>query len=198
MTEKVKILMLGEGAVGKSSLLNRYVDEKFSENMQATLGVEYRQKILTQGDNQVIVQVWDTAGQERFRVITPIFYRNAQGVSLVYSVVDKNSFQQVQTWIDNLKEQIDCEQISIVLVANKCDISQREVTTFEGQQLAQKYQIKYFECSARTGAQVKEMYTELVQQILIRRGQNQNSQDRDKIQQNITLVGGETQSQKCC
>ncbi|CAD8047819.1 unnamed protein product [Paramecium primaurelia] len=198
MTEKVKILMLGEGAVGKSSLLNRYVDEKFSENIQATLGVEYRQKILTQGENQVIVQVWDTAGQERFRVITPIFYRNAQGVSLVYSVVDKDSFQQVQTWIDNLKEQIDCEQISIVLVANKCDIQQREVTTLEGQQLAQKYQIKYFECSARTGAQVKEMYTELVQQILIRRGQNNNSQNGEQKQQNIKLDGGETNSQKCC
>ncbi|CAD8056257.1 unnamed protein product [Paramecium sonneborni] len=191
MTDRVKILMLGDGAVGKSSLLNRYVDEKFSENIQATLGVEYRQKILTQGENQVIVQVWDTAGQERFRVITPIFYRNAQGVSLVYSVVDKNSFQQVQTWIDNLKEQIDCEQISIVLVANKCDISQREVTTLEGQQLAQKYQIKYFECSARTGTQVKEMYTELVQQILLRRGQNQ-------IIQNKKLGEIEEQPQKCC
>ncbi|CAD8144238.1 unnamed protein product [Paramecium pentaurelia] len=198
MTEKVKILMLGEGAVGKSSLLSRYVDEKFSENIQATLGVEYRQKILIQGENQVTVQVWDTAGQERFRVITPIFYRNAQGVSLVYSVIDKNSFQQVQTWIDNLKEQIDCEQISIVLVANKCDISQREVTTLEGQQLAQKYQIKYFECSARTGAQVKEMYTELVQQILVRRGQNQNSQNGEKITKNIKIDGAETQPQKCC
>ncbi|CAD8144357.1 unnamed protein product [Paramecium octaurelia] len=198
MTEKVKILMLGEGAVGKSSLLSRYVDEKFSENIQATLGVEYRQKILIQGESQVTVQVWDTAGQERFRVITPIFYRNAQGVSLVYSVIDKNSFQQVQTWIDNLKEQIDCEQISIVLVANKCDIAQREVTTLEGQQLAQKYQIKYFECSARTGAQVKEMYTELVQQILVRRGQNQNSQNGEKIPKNIQLDGGEAQPQKCC
>ncbi|CAK58573.1 unnamed protein product (macronuclear) [Paramecium tetraurelia] len=206
MTEKVKILMLGEGAVGKSSLLSRYVDEKFSENIQATLGVEYRQKILIQGESQVTVQVWDTAGnqnsrglgQERFRVITPIFYRNAQGVSLVYSVIDKNSFQQVQTWIDNLKEQIDCEQISIVLVANKCDIAQREVTTLEGQQLAQKYQIKYFECSARTGAQVKEMYTELVQQILVRRGQNQNSQNGEKIPKNIQIDGGETQPQKCC
>ncbi|CAK88300.1 unnamed protein product (macronuclear) [Paramecium tetraurelia] len=206
MSEKVKILMLGEGAVGKSSLLNRYVDEKFSENIQATLGVEYRQKILTQGEKQLIVQVWDTAGnywvqclgQERFRVITPIFYRNAQAVSLVYSVVDKNSFQQVQTWIDNLKDQIDCEQVSIVLVANKCDIAQREVTTLEGQQLAQKYQIKYFECSARTGAQVKEMYTELVQQILIRRGQINSSQGGEKNQQNIQLDGGETQPQKCC
>nr|CAI39359.1 rab_A47 [Paramecium tetraurelia] len=196
MSEKVKILMLGEGAVGKSSLLNRYVDEKFSENIQATLGVEYRQKILTQGEKQLIVQVWDTA--ERFRVITPIFYRNAQAVSLVYSVVDKNSFQQVQTWIDNLKDQIDCEQVSIVLVANKCDIAQREVTTLEGQQLAQKYQIKYFECSARTGAQVKEMYTELVQQILIRRGQINSSQGGEKNQQNIQLDGGETQPQKCC
>ncbi|CAD8137047.1 unnamed protein product [Paramecium octaurelia] len=198
MQEKVKILMLGEGAVGKSSLLNRYVDEKFSENIQATLGVEYRQKILTQGEKQLIVQVWDTAGQERFRVITPIFYRNAQGVSLVYSVVDKNSFQQVQTWIDNLKDQIDCEQVSIVLVANKCDIAQREVTTLEGQQLAQKYQIKYFECSARTGAQVKEMYTELVQQILIRRGQINSSQNVEKNQQNIQLDVGDTQPQKCC
>ncbi|CAD8044789.1 unnamed protein product [Paramecium primaurelia] len=196
MQDKVKILMLGERSVGKSSLLNRYIDDKFYDTIQATLGVEYKQKIITNGESQLTVQVWDTAGQERFRYIAPIYYRNAQGVPMVYSVVDRDSFNQVQTWMDYLKDQVDNQLISIILVANKCDLENRNVTTSEGQQLAQLYSVRYFECSAKTGSQVKEMYSELVQQILSKRIQNndQSQRLRNFPQDQVD----NTQPQKCC
>ncbi|CAD8053154.1 unnamed protein product [Paramecium sonneborni] len=196
MQDKVKILMLGERSVGKSSLLNRYIDDKFDDAIHATLGVEYKQKIITNGDSQLTVQVWDTAGQERFRYIAPIYYRNAQGIPMVYSVVDRDSFNQVQTWMDYLKDQVDNQLISIILVANKCDLENRNVTTSEGQELAQLYSVKYYECSAKTGTQVKEMYQELVNQILSKRIQNNDQSLRLRIFTQDQVDN--TQPQKCC
>lgn len=87
---RVKILILGESSVGKSSLLTQYVDHKFTDNHTPTIGVEYKQKIIELKDKSLIkVQIWDTAGTERFRTITPVYYRNVDGVLLVYDIIDK-------------------------------------------------------------------------------------------------------------
>lgn len=130
------MLMLGEGGVGKSSLLRRYVEDRFSEDIQATLGVEFAQKRIRIGNHEVQMQIWDTAGtkhpqhlgQERFKTITPIYYKNVQAVSLVFSVTDRQSFQQVTNWMLDLKEQADVDQLGIVVVGNKTDVNQRAVS----------------------------------------------------------------------
>ena len=87
-TAKVKFLMLGSSGVGKSSLLLRFTEDKFSNNFVTTLGVEYKQKQLEINNTNVIIQVWDTAGQERFKTITPIYYKSVDGVVLVYDITD--------------------------------------------------------------------------------------------------------------
>ncbi|KAM3138920.1 hypothetical protein pb186bvf_008933 [Paramecium bursaria] len=172
MTEKkefsqVKILMLGEGGVGKSSLLFQYVDGKFSENIQATLGVEFKQKVETIDNKKVTIQVWDTAGQEKFKTITPIYYKRVDGVCLVFSVVDRPSFQQVQSWIHNLNENSTSEKsLCKVLIGNKCDMPNRTISEEEGIALGQQLGLKYYECSAKTGKNVNEVFTQLVQQVV--------------------------------
>lgn len=99
-SNRVKILILGESSVGKSSLLTQYVDEQFLPVHTPTIGVEYKQKLLTLQDNEVVkVQIWDTAGTERFRTITPVYYRNVDGVLLVFDITDEESFETINYWV---------------------------------------------------------------------------------------------------
>ncbi|XP_031505826.1 GTP-binding protein YPTC1 [Nymphaea colorata] len=97
--ERCKILLLGESAVGKTSLFRRYIGEP-TERVTPTIGVEYKQKVIELGGRLMKVQLWDTAGTERFRTITPIYYRNVDGVLLVFDLTDKASFRSIQYWID--------------------------------------------------------------------------------------------------
>ncbi|MCL4144620.1 UNVERIFIED_CONTAM: hypothetical protein GTU68_034652, partial [Idotea baltica] len=98
---RVKILILGESSVGKSSLLTQYVDEKFMPSHMPTIGVEYKQKLLYFEDETCLkVQIWDTAGTERFRTITPVYYRNVDGVLLVFDITDSQSFETINYWVE--------------------------------------------------------------------------------------------------
>ena len=97
---RVKILILGESSVGKSSLLTQYVDEKFMPSHMPTIGVEYKQKLIELEDSSLLrVQIWDTAGTERFRTITPVYYRNVDGVLLVFDITDPESFETINYWV---------------------------------------------------------------------------------------------------
>lgn len=97
---RVKILILGESSVGKSSLLTQYVDQKFMPSHMPTIGVEYKQKVIEFKDKELLkVQIWDTAGTERFRTITPVYYRNVDGVLLVFDITDSESFETINFWV---------------------------------------------------------------------------------------------------
>ena len=127
---KVKLLMLGDSGVGKSSILNRFTDEKFTTDFFTTLGVEYKQKSIEVKGRQVLLQIWDTAGtpiytfsgQERFKTITPVYYKSVDGVVLVYDITEPKSFENVEYWLQNLSDHADRSKMSFVLAANKADM----------------------------------------------------------------------------
>ena len=128
---RVKILMLGESGVGKSSILLRFTENKFSNDFVTTLGVEYKQKVLNVENKNILVQVWDTAGQERFRTITPVYYRSVNGVVVTYDITDKESFNSINYWMKNMEESADIKNLDIVLVGNKNDLKEKREITFE-------------------------------------------------------------------
>lgn len=98
--DRCKILLLGESAVGKTSLFRKYIGES-TDRVTPTIGVEYKQKIIEQGEGRIMkVQLWDTAGTERYRTITPVYYRNVDGVLLVFDLTSKESFRNIQYWVD--------------------------------------------------------------------------------------------------
>ena len=100
----LKILIIGESGVGKSSLLLRFTDDQFDPDQEATIGVDFKVKVINNNGNKVKLAIWDTAGQERFRTLTPSYYRGAQGAILVYDISSRESFQKVEDWLNEVFE----------------------------------------------------------------------------------------------
>ncbi|XP_014479307.1 PREDICTED: ras-related protein Rab-18-B-like isoform X2 [Dinoponera quadriceps] len=162
----LKILMIGESNVGKSSILLRFTEDEFYENMQSTVGMDYKTKQISIDGNVVKLAIWDTAGQERFRTLTPSYYRDGQGAILMYDVTDRNTFVKLETWLNELNTYCNKTDIVKMVVGNKIDLPNREVSTEEGLQFARRHQTLYIESSAKTADGVKCCFEELVQKII--------------------------------
>mmetsp|Transcript_73826 Transcript_73826/g.102541 ORF Transcript_73826/g.102541 Transcript_73826/m.102541 type:complete len:144 (+) Transcript_73826:30-461(+) len=131
-----KMLLIGNSGVGKSCLLLRYAENSFNENFFNTIGVDFKLKTIRLEDQTIKLQIWDTAGQERFRTLTASYYRGAQGIIIVYDVTDRETFENVRTWINEI-EKYSQANVCKILVGNKCDMEdKRQVTKEEGEELA--------------------------------------------------------------
>jgi Ras-related protein Rab-8A len=156
---QVKLLMIGDSGVGKTCLLLRYANDAFSKTFITTIGIDFKNKLLEHRGKKVRLQIWDTAGQERFRTITTSYFRGAQGILLVYDIADQNSFKAVHTWIDQVDKHAS-EGVSKILVGNKCDVdvAERQVTAEQGQAVAEKYGMSFFETSAKENIKVIDAF----------------------------------------
>lgn len=125
----VKLLLLGDGGVGKTSLMLRYSEDKFSTSLLATAGVDYKTQFLEIESKRVKCQIWDTAGQQRFHTITQAYYKAAHGIVLIYDVSDatESSFNNVRYWMENITKHanVDCPRI---LIGNKVDVKGKKVS----------------------------------------------------------------------
>ncbi|CAF3177171.1 unnamed protein product [Rotaria socialis] len=178
----LKILIIGESGVGKSSLLLRFTDDRFDQDLSATIGVDFKVKQLEIDGNRVKLAIWDTAGQERFRTLTPGYYRGAQGAILVYDVCNRASFRQLDRWISELDTFSTKTNIIKMLVGNKIDQEEsREITRDEGARFARKHSMLFIEASARTREGVQIAFEELVQKIIQKPSLWENQQKSEKI-----------------
>jgi len=162
----LKILIIGESGVGKSSLLLRFTDDLFDPQLSATIGVDFKVKNLTVDGNKTKLAIWDTAGQERFRTLTPSYYRGAQGAILVYDVSSRDTFKKLDVWLNELETFANKPDIVKMLVANKIDKANREVSKEEGLKFARKHAMLFIEASAKTKEGVQIAFEELVEKIL--------------------------------
>lgn len=162
----LKILIIGESGVGKSSLLLRFTDDTFDPEQAATIGVDFKVKTLTVDGNRAKLAIWDTAGQERFRTLTPSYYRGAQGVILVYDVCSKSSFSKLDAWLNELDTFATKQDIVKMLVGNKIDMENREVSRDEGLKFARKHHMLFIEASAKTKEGVQCAFEELVEKVI--------------------------------
>ncbi|CAI5499162.1 unnamed protein product [Closterium sp. Naga37s-1] len=122
----VKILLIGDSAVGKSSLILRFSEDEFRSDLTSTIGVDFLIRTMEIDGEPVKMSIWDTAGQEKFRTITEAYYRNAHGIILVYDITDPKSFNNVRGWIKSIEEHSTCG-VRVVLVGNKADMDNRRV-----------------------------------------------------------------------
>jgi len=120
-TERFKVVLLGEGRVGKTSILLRYIKGEYSDRQVSTLQASYLDKKLTVGASSVQLSVWDTAGQERFHALGPIYYRDASGALLVYDITDAESFNKVKNWVRELRKIVG-NDIVLIIAGNKVDL----------------------------------------------------------------------------
>ena len=151
----IKCIVVGDGGVGKSCLTLRYAEGSFREAHDVTIGVEFASKVTKVRDRPVKVHIWDTAGQESFRAITRSYYRTAAVCLIVYDVTSARSFDSVRRWVRDVQANAQ-PKVSIVLVANKCDLGERSAG--DGASLAAQLGVEYREASARTGEGVEEAF----------------------------------------
>lgn len=159
-----RVIIVGDTGVGKSCLLLRFTENRFKEQHNVTIGVEFGSRSIVLEDQSVKLQIWDTAGQESFRSITRSFYRKADGVMLMYDITAKHTFENCRYWLDEIKQNSDLD-IVVYLVGNQVDLDSdmgREVSTDEGQTFAGIHQLSGFkETSAKSGVNVEDVFREL-------------------------------------
>ncbi|KAI0739640.1 ras-domain-containing protein [Daedaleopsis nitida] len=164
----VKLLLIGNSSVGKSSLLLRFSDEQWlpEDESSATIGVDFRVHKMDVKGKKVKLSIWDTAGQERFRTITSSYYRGAQGIILVYDVANRESFDALPKWFSELETYVSSAVVKII-VGNKVDKEfSRQVPYSEGQAFATRMNALFVEASAKTAVGVPEAFRDVVERIL--------------------------------
>ena len=154
---QMKVVTVGDSSVGKTCISRRIVSNSFQFNSSPTLGAAYLSTSVDIDDKTVLLQLWDTAGQEKFRGMTPVYFRNAKTAFVVYSVDNKETFNDVDQWISMVKEH-GPSNVDVVLIGNKSDLEEeREVSTIEGSDKAKKNNIKFYEVSAKSGTGIQQL-----------------------------------------
>jgi small GTP-binding protein len=207
-----KLILLGDIAVGKSSILSRYTDDKYSVEYHCNVGVEFKVKSLFLDEKTgADLQIWDTCGEERFRSITRQYYRDSSGILLIYDITNRASFLKLETWMQDILS-YGPKETTIYLVGNKIDIENERETSFqEASDFAQKYQINYIEVSAKMGIKVTQLFENITKTMVrkdiekernrrVSNGSKYNSQD-DSRDMKKTILSSETRSPRrksCC
>ncbi|ODV84524.1 hypothetical protein CANARDRAFT_29062 [[Candida] arabinofermentans NRRL YB-2248] len=160
----LKVIILGDSGVGKTSLMQQFINGKFSQQYKATIGADFLPKDLTIDDKQVTMQIWDTAGQERFQSLGVAFYRGSDCCVLVYDVTNTKSFENVQSWRDEFLIQAnikDPDNFPFVVIGNKIDVEEnkRLISSKKAQALcANLGNLPYFETSAKEAVNVEQAF----------------------------------------
>ena len=170
MTEKyiLKLLTIGDQFVGKSSIINRYIDDKFNENIKPTLAIDYKTKMIQKGENLIKISIYDTAGEEKYRHLIKNYYNGSNGILLVFDITDKNSFDNLNFWLDELEKNCNLNNLYIFLVGNKTDLKkERKVSYDEAKNFADMKKIPYIEISAKTGDNIDKLFNDFIKGTII-------------------------------
>jgi len=149
-----KIIFVGDAATGKTSIINRIIDNPFNDIYEVSIGIDFMSKNIRFRGQNTKIQIWDSAGQEKYKGLIPSYIRNSSIVFLVYDVSKRSSFDNIMNWINFVR---NIEKTIMVLCGNKIDLN-REVEKNEGEELARKNGLLFFECSAKTNENIKLMF----------------------------------------
>lgn len=197
-----KLVLLGESAVGKSSVVYRFIKETFEEFRESTIGAAFLTQSVrvtnAHGENVTVkFEIWDTAGQERYRSLAPMYYRNAQCAVVVYDITRESSLAKAKHWVGELRKQNNSQtngKMVIALVGNKTDMeAERQVDKNEAFEYSREEGLLFFEVSAKTGQGVREVF-EHIGTVL---ADSYGSGVRQEVNQNIDMLGGAETNQGC-
>lgn len=159
-----KILLVGESGVGKSSLITRYLDQKFDDLIKnKTVGVEFFKKVINIDKNTINLHMWDTSGQKLYEDIVDKCYSNTNGFFVIFDISQKDSFMKAKILIESIRAKLG-EKVIIILVGNKCDLN-REITKEEAENLATEKNIQYIETSAKNNVCVDDLFSLIINHV---------------------------------
>ncbi|KAH0787557.1 small GTP-binding protein [Histomonas meleagridis] len=160
-TTEAKVVIVGQASVGKTCILQRAINGTFSQTSSSTLGGTYFSLNVKNDETTIAtLQIWDTAGQERYRGMTPMYYHGASVAILVYSIDSQDSFDDINNWIQSLKQNCNFDSLQLFLVANKKDkVDERVISTESGAELAKSIDAMFSEVSAKTGEGIEDLFT---------------------------------------
>ena len=149
-----KIIFVGDACTGKTSIINRIIDNPFNDTYEVSIGIDFMSKNIRFRGQNIKIQIWDSAGQEKYKGLIPSYVRNSSIVFIVYDISNRSSFDNVPNWISFVQ---NIEKSTIVLCGNKTDLS-RQVERSEAEELCKKEGLQLFECSAKTNENIKKMF----------------------------------------
>uniref|UniRef100_A0A9L0SA01 Ras-related protein Rab-17 n=1 Tax=Equus caballus TaxID=9796 RepID=A0A9L0SA01_HORSE len=191
-----KLVLLGSGSVGKSSLALRYVKNDFRSTLP-TVGCAFFTKVVDLGAASLKLEIWDTAGQEKYHSVCHLYFRGANAALLVYDITRKDSFDMVQQWLKDLEKEFHPGEIVVMLVGNKTDLGEeREVTFEEGKEFAESKRLLFMETSARLNHQVTEVFSAVARELLQREERKEGQTQRRDAR--LALNERPAGQAKCC
>ena len=198
---KYKLIFLGDQSVGKSCILNRFMNDTFTEEYQATIGLDFQSKNVQIDNQDIHLLLYDTAGQEKFRSLIPMYTRDANIILLVYDISSKDSFLHLSDWLKDLTN-IKKEDVIFAVVGNKTDLDdRREVNSDEGENFAKQQNFIFAEVSAKTGDGFSDLfYKNLFEKIRtkFRPGVQQPTSEVKDIKFNIEQEAKKNETKKGC
>jgi len=192
------LMLLGDGQVGKTSLILRLTGNLFNDSQLTTVGKEsYIYQVNLHGYD-LRMKIWDTAGQERFRSMSVQVIKTSDAIILVYAVNDKNSFNNLDMWISKLNEVSDLSKKPIIIIGNKCEIAkeEREISYEEGKKYAEGKGYNFYETSAKTGEKVEEAFNDIFNQLY--NCFEGEITGKTKFNQGLALGEEKQKKKKCC
>ncbi|XP_073446911.1 ras-related protein rab7-like isoform X1 [Dendrobates tinctorius] len=196
--QHIKLLLIGNAGVGKSALMNQYVNNRFTNYYRATIGADFFTKELRVDEKLVTVQIWDTAGTERFQSLGAALYRGTDCCLLVFDVTSPNSFQALDTWQKEFLVQADPpspEQFPFVVIANKSDLEERQVPPRQAQEWCKASNAEYYEASAKESVNVEEAFLGAIKLAL--KHNNLTGQKNDDDSVNLLEKQNKKHKKKC-
>ena len=195
----LKIVILGEGRVGKTSILSKYFNKKFNAKEQSTINPSFYEKKVNHNGKIVQLKFWDTAGQEQFDAISKIYYQNAVGALLVYDVTIFETFQKVEKWVNTLQEVVG-KNITFLIAGNKFDLADKQSLEKHSSSIdsyCNKEHCKHIYTSAKTGYQVDEAFESLINSV-VSKVSTAPKQKKKKIEISSSNVEVQKEKKGCC
>ncbi|KPI96116.1 PREDICTED: ras-related protein Rab-21 [Papilio xuthus] len=198
-THNFKVVLLGEGSVGKTSLLLRYVEDKFNERHTSTLQATFLNKKINLNDKRINLAIWDTAGQEKFHALGPIYYRNSNGAILVYDITEADSFVKVKNWVKELRRMLGSD-IVLIIAGNKIDLEHEQaVPTEEAESFSKSVGAQHYYTSAKVNYGIEELFLVLAQLMLQKFEQgSQTNHEASRASQVLIVDDDEPAHRSCC
>ena len=168
LSETIKVVVIGDACTGKTSLIKRYIDHTFDIDYRCTIGVDFKRKDLIVKDKQYALYLWDTAGQEIYKNVTKSYYQNAHACLILYDITQRETFNSVESWVEQFGNNNSIINPSVVIIGNKKDLSdKRQVQLDEGKALKAKLGCMFYECSVKQSQEeIDNVFNELILDIV--------------------------------